>query len=186
MDQWRNTSEVISTSANEIDVNVISNATSYMPGQQLKVQVRVDFYNHEIQAVMTAIIYNSDIQSLVMVMTQEGFPPLLGESGYLLTAADSYLNASLRVYEQLGKTIDIMLNSLDTSILSNSVRITLTECLFGNATTADCQCNKAANLSKVRCYDDLKVFNITPGWWFGPYQNGTGTIYTQIPSRLLQ
>ncbi|KAL5482246.1 hypothetical protein EMCRGX_G022548 [Ephydatia muelleri] len=185
LDQLQNTSKVISTPVQKVDVKNISNASSYMPGQKFELQVRaLDFYNHYIQAVLSAIMFKNGTGTLVTAMTEEGFPPLLGESGYVLTAENSYLNASLRVYGQPGDTMEVLLNSLYTFTVSNSINIALTECLFGfvyNVATADCQCSNAANLSKVQCDSNLKVFNIKAGWWFGPGPNQTGVVYAECP-----
>ena len=168
-DQRPNTSALVSTPTNTLEVENIS-VFSYMPGQQFKLRLKaLDLYNHAVPAVATA-------QSLSTRLS-----PQLGDSGYILTAANSYLNTSVRVYGNWSDTINVTVYSLDTFVQSNlAISIHLTECLFGfeyNEMLGDCQCSNATNSSGVGCDGKLKVFDVTPDWWFGAGPDGMGVVY---------
>ena len=165
-DQRPTTSAVISTPTNTL---VIANTSvlSYMPGQQFTLQLNaLDIYKQSVQAVVTA--NTSDAQ--------------LGDSGFFLTANPSS-NVKARVYGLQDVTMNVTLYSLDT-YASIPISVELMECLLFvyNETAKDCQCSDASARSNVTCDPDLKVFNITSGWWFGRGPNRVGVVYWYCPA----
>ena len=172
LDQRPSTPAVFSTPASTLDVRNNSTLSKYMPGQQFTLAIHgIDRLNQSIQTVVTS-------QRL------DNFIPQLGDSGYWLTSTSNDLMAATKVYGQRNVTMNITLYSLDTFIQSAPVSITLTECLFGFVYTeaggGNCQCSNATISSTVTCDEDLKVFNITYGWWIGPEgPGGAGLVYKQ-------
>eukprot|EP00731_Ephydatia_muelleri_P016847 Em0009g1271a len=172
LDQKPNTPVVFSTPARFLEVDNTSVASSYMPGQQFTLAIRsADMLNQTIQTVVTSQVFDN-------------FVPKLGDSGYWLTSATASKrpNAVAKVYGQRNVTMSVTVYSVDTFVKSAPITVTLTECLFGFVYTenggGDCQCSKATTSSMVTCDEDLKLFNVTEGWWIGPdSRGGTGLVY---------
>ena len=176
MDRSPNTSAIFSSPVSTLELSNTSAFSSYMPGQQFVLAIRsADRLNQSIQTVLTS-------------QTFDNFFPMLGDSGYWLTTTTDNLNATTRVYGQRNVTMNVTLYSIDTFVPSNSIPITLTECLFGfeyieTVQGGDCRCNNATTSSMVTCDGDLKLFNVTRGWWVGPDRvGGTGLVYKPCPS----
>ena len=161
-DRSPNTPSVVSTPVSTLAIKSTS-FPSYMPGQRFNLELSSsDRLGQDVPTVVTA-------QALTIK---------LGDSGFWLTSLSS---AGTKVYGQQNTTMNITLYTLDSYVQSNSVSVTLTECLFGfvfyNGTQDDCLCSNATVNSHVTCDPDLKVFTVTSGWWFGPGPNEVGTVY---------
>eukprot|EP00731_Ephydatia_muelleri_P016849 Em0009g1273a len=169
LDQRPNTSSVIATTTSALNVDN-SPAFSYMPGQQFFLKLQsVDRLNHTVPTVVTAQSKGSSSTSAQ-----------LGGSGFWLTTANGSSDTPTKVYGQQNSTVSLTVYSLDSFVQSQSLRVSLGNCGFGfsyNMTSMDCECGNASMGSKVTCDPNLKVFNTTDGFWFGPGPNGVGVVY---------
>ena len=160
--QSPNSSHVLSTPVSTLAAKNTSSLT-YMPGQMFELNLNsTDSFNQKVPTIVTA-------QPLSVTV---------GDSGYWLTSAS---DVGTKVYGQQNATVNIILYSVDRFVQSNSILVTLTECKFGfyyNDTKPNCLCQNATVNSQVTCDQNLKVFNITYGQWFGPEPGAsTGVVF---------